>query len=103
MTGISSMNILNRLHIPTGKRYGSLGRPGQLLDEALTAERRCRQRLRLASRTWNATVRRLLAKLARARWPEQPRIGRFPIFTTRIRRQDEPQKITWWGEHDLPP
>lgn len=99
------MNILDCLHIPTGKRYGSLalGRPGLLLDEQMAAARRRQRRLRLAGRTWNATIRRLLATLARARWPEQPSIGIFPIFTTRIRRRNGPGNITWWVEHDLPP
>lgn len=99
------INIIERLHLHRGRqnRQPASGGPGLSLDEQMAVAQRRRKLLRRAARVWNPTVRRLLAKLARARWPEQPHVGRLPLFVTRIRQSSKAGRVTWWVEHDIPP
>jgi hypothetical protein len=59
--------------------------------------------LRRQAHRWDKTVRRELISFARAVWPKRHKTSWLGWRSYRLRRRNEPGRIVWWIERDIPP
>lgn len=61
------------------------------------------QRLSRLTHQWNWEVCHELHNFARRRWATKPFLNLFTLHRYRLRKRLEPEKSSWWVEHDLAP